>query len=275
MSGLPDVIAPPHPDFAPIPETPRGIAYREVPGGRPLELDLWRPEGTDPLPLLLFVHGGGWARGRRGDMGLRLRGLSPGPFEWLAAAGFAVASVDYRLSGEARFPAPLEDLRAAVRWLSLRANELRLDPQRLVVWGESAGGHLASLLALTEPAVRGAVIWYAPSDLHTPRPGYDPADPGTPEAGLLGAAPAEVPEAARAASPVDHVHPDAPPFLLVHGRDDSMVDCGHSKDLAAALPRAELRLIPGADHVWYGLPDEQVEEILALSLEFTLASVRG
>ncbi|WP_208026177.1 alpha/beta hydrolase [Amycolatopsis acidicola] len=274
MSGLSHVLASPHPDFAPIPEDPgvlRGIPYRDTPGGRPLELDLWRPEGTDPLPLLVFVHGGGWRRGRRDDMGLRMREWTPGPFARLAAAGFAVASVDYRLSGEAVFPAALDDVRAAVRWLSLRARELRIDPDRLVVWGESAGGHLASLLALTEPAVRGAVIWYGPSDLQTPREGFDPAAPHTPEALLLGAAPAAVPGLAREASPIDHVHEDAPPFLLMHGLRDSMVPYGHSEDLAAALPRAELRLVPDADHVWYGLPDEQVAQIFLDSLDFALS----
>ncbi|MFC8128688.1 alpha/beta hydrolase fold domain-containing protein [Streptomyces sp. NPDC057302] len=277
------LIAAPHPDVAPLPPAAcpasglrllRGVPYGEVDGGRPLELDLWLPEaGRGPLPLVLFVHGGAWRRGRRDDMGLRTRDWAPGPLERIGAAGFAVACADYRLSGEARFPAPLDDLRTALRWLRLRAPELGIDTARTVVWGESAGGHLASLLAL-DPAVEatGAVIWYAPSDLTVPRGPFDPASATTPEALLLGAAPATVPELARAASPVTRVHRAAPPFLLIHGEQDTMVPGTHSEALAAGLRDAgagvELRTVPGADHGWYGLPDAQVEDLFVHSLRF-------
>ncbi|MCZ4119927.1 alpha/beta hydrolase [Streptomyces sp. H39-S7] len=277
------MIAAPHPDHAPLPPASepgvrelRGVPYREVAGGRPLELDLWLPEGRPAgrRPLVLFVHGGAWRRGRRDDMGLRTRDWSPRPFARLAAAGFVVACADYRLSGEAVFPAPLDDLRAALRWLTLRAADLGVDTGRTVVWGESAGGHLASLLALTptDPAPVGAVIWYAPSDLTTARGAFAPEDAATPEALLLGAAPAAAPERARAASPLAQVRPGAPPFLLVHGEADSMVARSHSESLAQALETAgspvELWTVPGADHGWHGLPDAQVEEIFTRSLAF-------
>ncbi|GAA1940600.1 alpha/beta hydrolase [Streptomyces durmitorensis] len=278
------LIAAPHPDVAPLPPAARpapdlrllrGVPYGEVEGGRPLELDLWLPDTVDgPLPLVLFVHGGAWRRGRRDDMGMATRHWDPGPLARIAAAGFAVACADYRLSGEARFPAPLDDLRAALRWLELRSPELGVDPARTVVWGESAGGHLASLLAL-DPAVpaAGAVIWYAPSDLTVPRGPFDPHSATTPEALLLGAAPATVPERARAASPVTRVHRAAPPFLLVHGERDTMVPATHSEALAAGLrdagaARVELRTVPGADHGWHGLPDADVEDVFAHSLRF-------
>ncbi|MEV2256703.1 alpha/beta hydrolase [Streptomyces sp. NPDC050147] len=272
------LIAAPHPDVAPLPAADprllRGVPYAEVEGGRPLELDLWLPDtGSRPAPLVLFVHGGAWRRGRRDDMGMRIRHWVPGPFARLAAAGFAVACADYRLSGEATFPAPLDDLRAALRWLELRAPELGVDTARTVVWGESAGGHLASLLAL-DPAVpaSGAVIWYAPSDLTVPCGPFDPRSATTPEALLLGAAPANVPERARAASPVARVHRDAPPFLVVHGEQDTMIPVAHGEALAARLRDAdvpvELRTVPGADHGWYGASDEAVEEIFAHSLRF-------
>ncbi|MGH4031579.1 alpha/beta hydrolase fold domain-containing protein [Actinomycetota bacterium Odt1-20B] len=293
----------PHPDVAPLPPAApagdgvrllRGIPYGEIEGARPLELDLWLPEsgpGERP-PLVLYVHGGAWRRGRREDMGLRTRGWTPGPFARIAAAGFAVASVDYRLTGEAVFPAPLDDLRTALRWLTLRAAELGLDTARTVVWGESAGGHLASLLALTGPRaegaggaeeagvaphVRGAVVWYGPSDLTTARGGFDPHNALLPEAQLLGAAPAAVPDLARAASPLAQVSADAPPFLLVHGEADTMVHLSHSEALAAALDkagaRAELWPVPGADHGWHRLPEPQVEEIFTRSLAFATAAV--
>jgi acetyl esterase/lipase len=291
---LPLLIRAPHPDRAALPPAAqlpsgvrnlRGVPYGELDGGRPLELDLWLPAhgAPSPAPLVLFVHGGAWRRGRRDDMGLHTRRWSPGPFARIAEAGFAVAAVDYRLSGEATFPAPLDDLRTALRWLALRADEWGVDVGRTVVWGESAGGHLASLLALTGPQAEaeaglvGAVIWYGPSDLTRPRGPYSPDADGTPDAMLLGAVPATVPERARAASPLAHAHPAAPPFLLVHGAADSMVPCSHSEDLATALKdcgaRAELRLVPGADHGWYGLEEKQVEEIFTYSLDFARALV--
>ncbi|POX36800.1 alpha/beta hydrolase [Streptomyces sp. Ru73] len=285
-----DLIAAPHPDVAPLPPAARhasgvrvlrGVPYGEVEGGRPPELDLWLPEesGPGPVPLVLFVHGGAWRRGRRDDMGLRTRDWEPGPFARIAAAGLAVASADYRLSGEAVFPAPLDDLRTALRWLTLRSAELGVDTARTVVWGESAGGHLAALLALdpgpAAPAPAGAVIWYGPSDLTAPRGPFTPEDPRTPEALLLGAAPADCPERARDASPVARAHGGAPPFLLVHGDADTMVARTHSEALAAALraagAQAELRLVPGADHGWHGAPDAEVADVFAHSLRFAAA----
>ncbi|MGW7053516.1 alpha/beta hydrolase fold domain-containing protein [Streptomyces sp. NPDC054887] len=283
--SLRELIAAPHPDHAPLPPATshdagvrelRGVPYADVEGSRPLELDLWLPGAVqeEPLPLVLFVHGGAWRRGRRDDMGMRTRHWSPGPFARIAAAGIAVACVDYRLSGEATFPAPLDDLRAALRWLTLRSAELGIDTARTVAWGESAGGHLASLLALThaDPPLAGAVIWYAPSDLTSTRGRFAPENAATPEALMLGAAPSAAPERARAASPLAHVHSGAPPFLLVHGEQDTMVHCSHSQSLATALEGAqapvELQTVPGADHGWHGLPDAQVEEIFTLTLAF-------
>jgi acetyl esterase/lipase len=252
----------------------RGVPYAEVEGARPLELDLWLPDAdAADAPLVLFLHGGAWRRGRRDDMGLRTRPWSPGPFARIAAAGLAVACVDYRLSGEAVFPAQIDDVRAALRWLVLRSGELGIDPRRVVAWGESAGGHLASLLALTSAAPRlaGAVIWYGPSDLAL--------SPGPPESLLLGAGPAADPARARDASPVAHVHRDAPPFLLVHGEDDSLVPCAHSRALAARLREAGapayLRLVPSADHGWHGIPDDEVEAVFSTSLRFALNAVEG
>ncbi|MFF4590292.1 alpha/beta hydrolase fold domain-containing protein [Streptomyces sp. NPDC001388] len=289
MTGTPDLrplIAAPHPDRAPLPPAApagpgvrllRGVPYAELPGVRPLELDLWLPEnaGADPLPLLFFVHGGAWRRGRREDMGYRMRGWTPGPFARIAASGFAVASADYRLSGEAVFPAPLDDLRDALAWIARRSGELGIDTARTVVWGESAGGHLAALLALADdtPAVSGAVVWYAPSDLT-----LDGDNPHSPEALLLGGAPATLAERAAQASPLHRVHPGAPPFLLMHGESDTLVDCDHSRRLAARLTEVgaptRLRTVPGADHVWHGLPEAEVEDVFRTSLEWALRRVR-
>ncbi|UNS98578.1 alpha/beta hydrolase [Streptomyces tubbatahanensis] len=288
----------PHPDVAPLPPAAvlddgvrmlRGVPYALPERVRPLELDLWLPaggSGKEPAPVVLYAHGGAWMRGRRDDLGMRTRDWRPGLFARIAAAGCAVACVDYRLSGEAPFPAPLTDLRAALRWLTLRAAELGIDTGRTVAWGESAGGHLVSLLALSRPEpgltppvphLAGAVVWYGPSDLTAPRGGFSPAGPGTPEARLLGAAPADVPELAREASPLRQVHAQAPPFFLVHGAADTMVDPSHSEDLAAALRQAggsaRLRLVPGADHGWFGAEESDVADVFDASLRFARDAV--
>jgi acetyl esterase/lipase len=280
----PAFIPPPAHD-APLPpplETARGthlltgIPYAALPGIRPLELDVWLPpESPDPAPAVLFLHGGGWRAGSRHLAGPAFRGVLPSPFEQVARAGIAVASADYRLSGEAVWPAQLHDVKAAVRWLRARAGELGIDGTRIAAWGESAGGHLAELLGLTagdaaleggvgvtgpSSQVCGVVAWYAPSDLAAMATdtGTDPMDPGTREAQLLGAPPPAVPGAAAQASPISHVSAAAPPFLLLHGGADRLVPCVQSERLCSALRdtglNAELGVYPAADHMWSGSP---------------------
>jgi acetyl esterase/lipase len=255
-----------------------GVPYAGWPGVRPLELDLWLPPEKpepEPVPAVVFLHGGGWRAGSRHLAGPAFAGAEPNPFEQVAQAGIAVASADYRLSGEARWPAQLHDVKAAVRWLRVRAGELGLDGERIAAWGESAGGHLAALLGLTagDPALEGGlgvtgpssgvaavVAWYAPSDLLAMAADTrtSPGDPGTREAGLLGAPPAAVPDLAAQASPLVHVSPAAPPFLLLHGAADRAVPCAQSQRLHDALAEAgagvELALYPDADHMWAGAP---------------------
>jgi acetyl esterase/lipase len=250
-----------------------GVPYAAIPGIRPLELDLYLPPAADaPAPVVVFLHGGGWRLGSRHLAGPAYRGQAPTPFERVAQAGIAVASVDYRLSGEAAFPAQLHDAKAAVRWLRARAGELGVDPDRIAAWGESAGGHLAALLGLVidaslegdvgivEPssAVSAVVAWYAPSDLAAVPADLDvdPRDPTTREAQLLGARAVEVPELAAQASPVTHVSPAAPPFLLLHGAADRLVPCVQSERLYDALVEAgvevELDVYEDAEHMWLG-----------------------
>ena len=245
-----------------------GLAYAAPIGFRPLLLDLYLPAaGADPAPLVVFMHGGGWLRGDRSMVSPSFASWRPGPLARLAAAGFAVASVDYRLSGEARFPAQLEDVSAAVDWLTGQAAEYGFDASRIVLWGESAGAHLAALLGLRSPGppVRGVVDWYGPADLaaldeQVGAAGALTDDPlDTREARLLGAAVAEVPELARAASPISHVRAGAPPFLIAHGTADRAVPFSQSEALAAALAEAgvgvRLEAVEGADHMWIGVDD--------------------
>ncbi|MFF9853120.1 alpha/beta hydrolase fold domain-containing protein [Streptomyces litmocidini] len=282
-------LAPPAPERLPLPPAARpapgvrllrGVPYAYRAGVRPLELDLWLPDETHgPLPVILYLHGGGWRAGTRTEMGPRFRHWSPDPFARLARAGFAVASVDYRLSGEAVHPAQLDDATAALAWLNARADELGLDARRTVSWGESAGAHLAALLALTAP-VSGCVAWYGPTDLTTlpgqcPPGAYDAADPTTREALLIGAAIADAPDRARAASPVAHVHADAPPFLVLHGTEDALIPLAQGEQLAAALrrvgARVDFRPVAGADHGWAGLSEEDTEQCFTASLDFAHA----
>jgi acetyl esterase/lipase len=136
------------------------IRYGEVLGFRPLELDLYVSEADGPQPVVVYVHGGGWQRGSRRD---------PPPlldadfYDQIAALGLAVAAIDYRLSGEARFPAPLADVRAAVDWVRDNAAAYGLDAGRVCLWGDSAGGHLALLAALSARRHRRSCSPMAPT----------------------------------------------------------------------------------------------------------------
>jgi acetyl esterase/lipase len=252
------------------------VTYGEVPGYRPLELDLYLPGDGGPAPVIVHVHGGGWRRGSRRHP---LPVLGPGFYDDLAGQGFAVAAIDYRLSGEARFPAPLEDVRTAIGWVGDHAASYGLDAGRVFGWGDSAGGHLALLAALTGAKVHGVVAWFPVTDLAgltadvaaaggTPDPG-----PGSREALLLGAPARSIPDLAREASPVTHASAAAPPILLIHGAADDMVPPAQSIRLAEALRAAgaevELELVPGATHFWNGASD--VPDIVRHSVEFLRA----
>jgi acetyl esterase/lipase len=188
----------------------------------------------------------------------------------------AVAAIDYRLSGEARFPAALEDVRTAVGWVRDNAAAYGLDTGRVFLWGDSAGGHLALLAALTGAAVQAAVAWFPvtnllgmPSDVADAGGIGDPG-PDSREAQFLGAPASSVPDLARQASPVTHARADAPPILLMHGTVDDMVPAAQSVRLAEALEAAgavvELDLVPGATHFWKGAAD--VPAIIQRSIEF-------
>jgi acetyl esterase/lipase len=261
---------------APVRRVP-DIVYGEVPGYRPLELDLYLPEArsrtSEPVPVVVYLHGGGWRRGSRREP---LPVLGAGFYERLAAEGFAVAAIDYRLSGEARFPAPLDDVRTAIGWVGEHAADYGLDTGRVFLWGDSAGGHLALLAALTGAAAYGVVAWFPVTDLAglpadvaeaggVPDPG-----PESREAMLLGAPASSVPDLAREASPVSHASAAAPPVLLMHGAADDLVPPAQSIRLAEALSAAgataELELVPGATHMWNGTSD--VGGIVRRSVQF-------
>lgn len=241
-----------------------------TPDGQQLRLDLDLPDRTGDVPLVVMVHGGGWSGGNRQEF------TSPE----LVEAGFAVATVDYRLSPDAMFPAHIQDVKAAVRYLRGHAVEYHIDPRRVGAWGSSAGAHLVSLLALAGPeagwdvgahleqssGVQAVVSWFGPTDFR----GMDAALPKA--KGYVLHAFGEDPEVWRQGSPVTWVKPGAPPFLFMHGDQDTLVPLGQSQILQNALTAvgvpAELLVVQGGDHSWGGRPNPPVEELRARVVRF-------
>jgi acetyl esterase/lipase len=252
----------------------KAIVYAERVGHRALELDLYRPTGSfeRPCPLVVYIHGGGWRQGHRSRAPRETRGWARGFFERLTDSGLVVAAPDYRLSGEAIFPAQRDDVVDAVRWLREHSDELGVDSGRTHLWGVSAGGQLAALVALSADVLplAGVVCWYPITDFSA----LDQAATDSFEAHLLGGPIGERRDMAALASPVNLVHAQAPPFLLQHGAADTWVPCDQSIRLAEHLRRAgvqvELDIVPGADHFFDGAPD--VESIFERSVGFVLAS---
>lgn len=255
-------------------ETDKAIIYCERDGHRALELDLYRPDDADgPLPLLVYIHGGGFRVSHRSREPRETRSWDPGFFELLTAAGFVVAANDYRFSGEAIYPAPVDDTKEAVRWLRAQGGELGIDAARVVLFGASAGGLLAATVGLATDVgpIAGVVCWYPITDLRT----IDQQTPDSFEAQLVGGPIGERPDLAAAASATTHVRPGAPPFHLVHGSADTMVACDQSIRLHAALEEVggtvSLEVIAGANHFFEGASDE-VRPVFERSLSFLRSS---
>ncbi len=247
------------------------------PHGSPQRLDLYLPQGGE-LPVIIWLHGGGW---RFGD-----RRLGPDLSRYFAQRGFAMVSIDYRLSGEATFPAQLHDVKTAIRWVRANATRYGLDGAHIGLWGSSSGGHLAALAALTgsgileddpleyagqSSEVQAVVDGYGPTDFlqqdaqRDPlgRPSDDPEsiqlpagkwsrDADSLESLLLGAPIETRPDLVRLANPLTYVRPGAPPFLILHGLSDTAVPAHQSvllyEALATAGNEATLCLIKGLGH---------------------------
>lgn len=217
-----------------------------TPNGHALRLDVYEPaQGAgEPRPAVVVVHGGAWFQGDKSAYAFGLHD------RWLAGQGYVVFDVQYRLA--APWPAPLQDVKCAIRWVKANAVLYGVDPDRVAVMGRAAGGHLALLAAYTagdsDPAlaagcfagagdldesVCAVVASYAPADLR-----MWPAESGSAIAALMGGLPEEVPDAYRAAAPVTHVRPGLPPTLLVHGQRDRTIPPVHSELLANELHAA-------------------------------------
>ena len=213
----------------------RDIEYSRV-GDRWLKLDLYRREpGTAPSPIVVWIHAGGWSSGDK----------SPTPAAALLSNGFAVASIEYRSSAEAKFPAQLHDCKAAIRWLRANAKTYNLDGEHIGVWGHEAGGHLAALLGTTgdvrelegdggnadqSSRVQAVVDFAGVTDVLQMAGVNSRLQPALKL--FVGGA------AVQKASPVSYVSQDDPPFLIVHGTADAVVPPRQSEMFIAALKQA-------------------------------------
>ncbi len=251
----------------------RDITFATV-NEQKLQLDLYRPKkASGTLPVVVWVHGGGWKSGSKDRC----------PAVWLAAHGFAVASIDYRLTHQAQWPAQIDDCRAAVRWLRENAKTFNLNPDRIGAWGSSAGGHLVALLGTLDPPdseetssrVQAVCDWFGPTDLLTMPPNTisetrTEADIAQSNgAKLLGATVRDVPALAKQASAFYQVSEDDPPFLIMHGEKDPGVPLSQSQhlheNLLTAGAQSELKVIANAGH---GGKEFQTPEAKQLVLDF-------
>ena len=244
-------------------------------GHRRHKLDLYYPadhDGKKALPLVIYVHGGGWQKWSKDHVGLQT---------FLVEHGYAVASINYRLSQHAKFPAQLHDVKAAVRFLRANAEDYNLDADHFGAWGISAGGHLVGLLATTpnDPSMEGslgvtnvsselqaACLWFAPTDiLKLQKPYYEsplklenPLDFPLPK--LLGGLISDKEALARLASPTSHVTADDTPTLMMHGADDKLVPPTQSTSFFEKLQEAgvesELVIIDGHGHAHFKEPSQ-------------------
>ncbi|MEI9888372.1 MAG: alpha/beta hydrolase [Rhizomicrobium sp.] len=231
----------------------RGIVFADA-GNRPLKLDVYRPAGPANRTAVLMLHGGAWARG--GPQMLARHA------EALAAQGFVAIASEYRLTGEAKFPAQIHDVKRALRWARTHAEELGFDPDRLCLQGHSAGGHLALLAAgsagdtrLDPPegddgvsaAVAAVAAVYPPVLFYV---GDERPSGGVPAAALPGADLSA--ETAALASPLAHVGPALPPVMLLHGDADRIVPLSASRRYEARVRenggRVDLHIFAGFPH---------------------------
>lgn len=229
------------------------------------QLDLYIPQGKygARLPLIVWIHGGGWKAGDKDDT----------PSLELAGRGFASASINYRLAPKATFPAQVHDCKAAIRWLRAHADEYGLNTDMIGVWGASAGGHLTAMLGTTNgdkalegdlgnlqfsSSIQAACDWCGPSDLikfeeQVKAPMFRKNEPEQYAEVLLGGLPSAKPELAKQASPVTYVSQDDPPFFILHSTEDPIVPFEQSVELSDKLTAAgvptEFVKVDGGNHV--------------------------
>jgi acetyl esterase/lipase len=260
------------------------LVYSVSPGFRPLRLDLYRPRNSGSvargLPLVVYVHGGGWLSGHTRHAGAFANW--PGVLALLASKGYVVASIEYRLSGEARFPAAIQDVKTSIRWLRSKSSQFGIDPASVIIWGGSAGGQLAALaatscnveslapvflkqgapdpqspLAAQSDCVQGLVTWYGIFDfVNAPLSGAVDQPANSPVQKYLGCMPSDCRSTAELASPISHLDKNDPPALLIHGDLDAVVPVAQSQLFHRATQskgaKSTLLVIKGVDHSFIG-----------------------
>ncbi len=268
---------------AEAPKVPEGVTvYRDVAyvtdGHERQKLDLYVPDTEENLPLIIWVHGGAW---RGGDKTHYVR------MEYLKA-GYAGASINYRLSQHAVFPAQIEDVKAAVRWLRMNAETYRLDPNRFAAWGSSAGGHLVAMLGTAgdvaefevgenlkvSSRVQAVVDYFGPTDFlqmdaQSLPDGLVHDTPDSPESQLVGGPIQEHQDRVAKANPITYVSKDDSPFLIIHGDKDKLVPYQQSVLLKESLEEAGVPVtfykVEGGGHGWFR--DPKVPELTKSFLE--------
>lgn len=273
--------------FSSVDPTHKDLAYATISDAQ--KLDLYIPtSGNGPFPVVIMVHGGGFMFGDKADGG-GLTGV-----DQILAAGYAVASINYRLSGEANYPAQIYDAKAAVRFLRANAEIYNLNPDKFGAWGASAGGNLVSLLGTTcgvaelegtelgnvdqSSCVQAVVDWFGPIDFLKMQEQLTEAgcsantdDASSPESKLIGAAIQTVPEKVALTNPMNYITADDAPFFIENGTADCNIPPVQNKNLADALSA-----VIGADKVTYvslegaghGGSQFETEENLKLVIEF-------
>lgn len=269
--------------------------YSSPQGQQELLLDLYLPASNrqQPSPVILYIHGGGWLKNSKANC----------PAPALVEAGYAVACINYRYSSQALFPAQIEDVKKAVVWLKNNANKYNLNPDKIGVLGDSAGGHLSALLgtssaakALEDPAtfspestkVQAVAAWYPPTDFTQVPPAFD--EPITEEVLrrnqdkpwfhyteatnlLLGGPISQKRAEAKLANPITYVDANDPPFLLIHGELDRVVPISQSEILYQALKAKQVPVkflrIADLKHSFVGEKGEQINpQLLEPTLTF-------
>jgi acetyl esterase/lipase len=247
----------------------------------------WPADGDGPFPVILSIHGGAFKFGDKRDHQVEpmLGGL---------ARGYAVVSINYRMSGEALFPALVQDVFAAIRWVRAHATHYQFDPEKIAAWGGSAGGYLAlmagvgdgisvfhdaSLGNATQPGkVQAVVAWFPPTDFlkmdaQLAASGFAPdaesahSAAHSPESLILGQQITQVPSLVQAANPETYIRPGLPPFFIQHGDADTIVPYQQSVNFAAKLAaqNVTIEILPGAGH---GDPAFETPENLRKVLDF-------
>jgi acetyl esterase/lipase len=237
-----------------------------------LKLNLYRPAQLGKYPAIVVIHGGGWQSGDPGNN-----------FEfsqYMAAQGYSVLSIDYRLAPEYKYPAQIEDVRTAIDYIREHADELEVDVNRMALMGRSAGAHLAMLAAFAPdaPPVRAIVNYYGPVNLTTgyqDPPNPDPIDSRKLLRDFLGGTPAELPDLYKQASPWNYVNRSLPPALLIYGQRDRVVQSKFGRRLSEQLKKTGNQVafieIPWAEHAFDAIPSGVSNQVALYYTERFLA----